>query len=102
MQNLMTDLSNTSLDKNSKSNLVKKSDKELIVTQATYSDLPQLISFANAVFKEVFTEDKYMTDKQLDIKKINPFTLTMPDNNYWSIGENLGKAWNIGKSLKKK
>jgi len=52
--------------------------------------------------KEVFTEDKYMTDKQLDIKKINPFTLTMPDNNYWSIGENLGKAWNIGKSLKKK
>jgi flavin reductase (DIM6/NTAB) family NADH-FMN oxidoreductase RutF len=52
--------------------------------------------------KEVFTEEKYMTDKMLDIKKVNPFTLTMPDNNYWSVGENLGKAWNIGKSLKKK
>jgi len=52
--------------------------------------------------KEVFTEEKYMTDNKLDIKKINPFTLTMPDNNYWSVGENLGKAWNIGKSLKKK
>jgi len=51
--------------------------------------------------KEVFTEEKYMTDKQLDIKKINPFTLTMPDNHYWSVGENLGKAWNIGKNLKK-
>jgi flavin reductase (DIM6/NTAB) family NADH-FMN oxidoreductase RutF len=52
--------------------------------------------------KEIFTEEKYMTDGKLDIKKINPFTLTMPDNNYWSVGENLGKAWNIGKSLKKK
>jgi flavin reductase (DIM6/NTAB) family NADH-FMN oxidoreductase RutF len=52
--------------------------------------------------KEVFTEEKYMTDKMLDIKKVNPFTLTMPDNHYWSVGENLGKAWNIGKSLKKK
>lgn len=51
--------------------------------------------------KEVFTEEKYMTDNQLDIKKINPFTLTMPDNHYWSVGENLGKAWNIGKNLKK-
>ena len=52
--------------------------------------------------KEVFTEEKYMTDGKLDIKKINPFTLTMPDNHYWAIGENLGKAWNIGKRLKKK
>jgi len=52
--------------------------------------------------KEVFTEEKYMTDNMLDIKKVNPFTLTMPDNHYWSVGENLGKAWRIGKKLKKK
>lgn len=52
--------------------------------------------------KEVFTEEKYITDNKLDIKKINPFTLTMPDNHYWSVGENLGKAWDIGKNLKKK
>ena len=51
--------------------------------------------------KEVFTEEKYLTGGVLDIKKINPFTLTMPDNQYWSVGENLGKAWNIGKKLKK-
>jgi flavin reductase (DIM6/NTAB) family NADH-FMN oxidoreductase RutF len=49
--------------------------------------------------REVFTEEKYMADNQLDIKKINPFTLTMPDNHYWSVGENLGKAWNIGKNI---
>jgi flavin reductase (DIM6/NTAB) family NADH-FMN oxidoreductase RutF len=52
--------------------------------------------------KEVFTEARYMTDNQLDIKKINPFTLTMPDNHYWAVGEKLGKAWGIGKTLKKK
>ena len=52
--------------------------------------------------KEVFTEEKYMTDNKLDIKKINPFTLTMPDKHYWSVGENVGKAWNIGKNLNKK
>jgi flavin reductase (DIM6/NTAB) family NADH-FMN oxidoreductase RutF len=52
--------------------------------------------------REVFSEEKYMSDNRLDIKKVNPFTLTMPDNNYWSVGENLGKAWNIGKTLKKK
>ncbi|HOO89886.1 MAG TPA: flavin reductase family protein [Syntrophales bacterium] len=52
--------------------------------------------------KEVFTEERYMTDKKLDITKINPFTLTMPDNHYWSLGDNLGKAWNIGNNYKKK
>jgi len=52
--------------------------------------------------REVFTEERYMTDNQLDIKKINPFTLSMPDNHYWSVGENLGKAWGIGKALKTK
>jgi hypothetical protein len=41
-----------------------------------------------------------MTNDKLDIKKVNPFILTMPDNNYWSLGENLGKAWTLGKSLK--
>lgn len=52
--------------------------------------------------KEVFSEEKYMSDGMIDIKKVNPFTLTMPDNRYWSVGDNIGKAWNIGKNLKKK
>ena len=52
--------------------------------------------------KEVYAEERYMTDNQLDVKKINPFTLTMPDNHYWAVGEKLGKAWGIGKALKKK
>lgn len=47
-----------------------------------------------------YTEERYLTDNKPDIKKINPAVLTMPDNNYWSVGENIAKAWNIGKNLK--
>ena len=47
-----------------------------------------------------YTEERYLTDNKPNIKKIKPVVLTMPDNNYWSVGENIGKAWNIGKNLK--
>lgn len=49
---------------------------------------------------EVYTEERYLTEGNPDIKKINPFTLTMPDNNYWIVGDHAGKAWDIGKKLK--
>lgn len=48
-----------------------------------------------------YAEDKYMSDGKLDISKMDPLLLTMPDNNYWTVGEKVGKAWNIGRSLKK-
>ena len=50
---------------------------------------------------EAFTEERYLTEGKPDIKKINPFTLTMPDNGYWQVGDHAGKAWSIGKRLKK-
>ena len=50
---------------------------------------------------EAFTEERYLTEGKPDIKKINPFTLTMPDNSYWQVGDHAGKAWSIGKRLKK-
>ena len=49
-----------------------------------------------------YTEEKYLTDCKLDIRKINPLLLTMPDNRYWTVGEYAGDAWSIGKNLKKK
>lgn len=48
-----------------------------------------------------YTEEKFLTNGVPDIEKIKPFLLTMPDNNYWAVGEHLGKAWSIGSSLKK-
>jgi flavin reductase (DIM6/NTAB) family NADH-FMN oxidoreductase RutF len=62
--------------------------------------LPSNTLFIGEV-KEIFTEEKYMTGGVLDVKKIAPFTLTMPDNGYWSVGEKIGRAWSDGKALKK-
>jgi hypothetical protein len=31
--------------------------------------------------------------------KRQTFTLTMPDNHYWSAGVPIGKAWRIGTKL---
>ena len=47
-----------------------------------------------------YTEDRFMTDGKLDFKKLNLMVLTMPDNNYWSLGDVVGKAWKDGFSLK--
>lgn len=50
----------------------------------------------------MYNEEKYLNEGKPDIKKINPAVLTMPDNSYWNIGENIGKAWNIEKTSKNK
>ena len=49
---------------------------------------------------EAFSEERYLTDGKPDITKLKPFTLTMPDNGYWGVGERLGGAWSVGKKLK--
>lgn len=48
----------------------------------------------------IFTEDRFLTEGKPDVKKINPFLLTMPDNRFWSVGECIGKAWNAGKAIR--
>ncbi|MFH0838875.1 MAG: flavin reductase family protein [Candidatus Omnitrophota bacterium] len=49
-----------------------------------------------------YSEERYLTEGKPDIKKIKPFTLSMPDNNYWAVGEKMADAWSVGKILKKK
>lgn len=46
-----------------------------------------------------YADEVCMTDGKPDIRKISPFTLTMPDNSYWAVGPQAGKAWNDGKKL---
>lgn len=62
-------------------------------------DLPTN-SFFIAEIINIYIEEKCLTDGNPDMKKINPFLLTMPDNNFWSIGESIGKAWNSGKKIR--
>lgn len=48
-----------------------------------------------------YTEGIYLTEGKLDIRKMLPLLLTMPDNSYWSVGEKLGDAWKIGTGYSK-
>jgi flavin reductase (DIM6/NTAB) family NADH-FMN oxidoreductase RutF len=47
-----------------------------------------------------YSDERYLTNGKLDMAKINPLLLTMPDNYYWKVGEKLGKAWNIGRNIR--
>ena len=47
-----------------------------------------------------YTEERYLTEGKLDVRKMRPFTLTGPDNRYWAVGEPLGNAWSVGKNYK--
>jgi flavin reductase (DIM6/NTAB) family NADH-FMN oxidoreductase RutF len=60
-------------------------------------DLPTNTFFIAEII-DIYSEDRFLTEGKPDVKKINPFLLTMPDNSFWSIGECVGKAWNAGKA----
>jgi flavin reductase (DIM6/NTAB) family NADH-FMN oxidoreductase RutF len=63
-------------------------------------DLPADILFIGEIVS-AYAEEGVLTKGHPDIKKMNSFTLTMPDNSYWSVGEKVGQAWNVGKGVKK-
>lgn len=48
----------------------------------------------------VWTEERFLTGGNLDIEKVRPFTLTMPDNGYWAVGEKIGRAWHDGLTIR--
>jgi flavin reductase (DIM6/NTAB) family NADH-FMN oxidoreductase RutF len=62
-------------------------------------DLPTNDLFIGEVIAS-YTEEKYLTDGDPDINKIKPLLLTMPDNNYWKVGEHAGNAWKDGWDFK--
>jgi flavin reductase (DIM6/NTAB) family NADH-FMN oxidoreductase RutF len=47
-----------------------------------------------------YADAKCCTEGSPDITRIKPFTLTMPDNQFWSVGNPVGRAWGSGKKLK--
>ncbi len=48
---------------------------------------------------EAYAEESCLTADHPDVTKMQPFTLTMPDNTYWKIGERAGKALEAGRKL---
>jgi len=63
-------------------------------------DLPTNTLFIGEIIG-AYAEEQFFTDGKPDIRKMIPFTLTMPDNNYWGVGNTVGKAWSMGKNFKK-
>ena len=47
-----------------------------------------------------FTEEKYLTNRVIDLKKIKPFMLSFNDQSYVELGKSIAKAWNAGKDYK--
>lgn len=62
-------------------------------------ELPSQYLFIGEIVA-AYTEEHYLTDGKPDIHKMNPLVLTMPDNNYWTVGEHAGRAWSAGKKLR--
>lgn len=67
-------------------------------TLASSLPLPMNTLFIGEVVN-AYGEDCCLTEGKPDIHKMAPLLLTMPDNNYWMVGEHAGRAWSIGKQL---
>ena len=49
--------------------------------------------------KHLYSEEKFMTDGELDQKKLNLLIFTKPALQYWILGEVVADAYSIGKEL---
>lgn len=47
-----------------------------------------------------YCDEECLTNGQLDFSKIQPLLFVMNDRGYWSLGERLASAWNIGRQFK--
>ncbi len=47
-----------------------------------------------------YAEESCFSEGKLDIRKMNPLLLSMPDNRYWKVGDYVGIAWSMGRGLK--
>jgi flavin reductase (DIM6/NTAB) family NADH-FMN oxidoreductase RutF len=62
-------------------------------------DLPTNTLFIGEI-RNIYSEEKYLENGKPDVKKVQPFLLTMPDNRFWSVGEQVGNAWKDGVKYK--
>jgi flavin reductase (DIM6/NTAB) family NADH-FMN oxidoreductase RutF len=48
-----------------------------------------------------YADESVLTNGAVDLGKLQPILFAMNDQSYYGIGKKIGKAWNIGKQLKK-
>ncbi len=78
--------------------LIEEAIVSLECTLVQSVDLPSNTVFIGEI-QGAWADERYFDGKQIDFKSGSAFFLTMPDNIYWSFGENIGKAWSIGKDF---
>ena len=64
-------------------------------------DFPTHDIFIGQVMATYCDED-ILSKGVVDLAKFQPILFAMNDRSYWTIGERLASAWNVGKSLKTK
>ena len=64
-------------------------------------DLPTNTFFIGEI-ANIHVEETCLENGKPDVKKVRPFLLTMPDNRFWSVGEQVGNAWKDGVQYKEK
>ncbi len=64
-------------------------------------DLPTNTFFI-AEIVAIYSEERFLSAGKPDVKKIRPFLLTMPDNRFWAVGEQVGNAWKDGAAYREK
>jgi len=80
--------------------LIRACPLSMEFTLADAKELPTNTLFIGELVA-AWTEERFLTDGCVDIAKVRPFTLTMPDNRYWAVGEQVGRAWHDGKALRR-
>jgi flavin reductase (DIM6/NTAB) family NADH-FMN oxidoreductase RutF len=64
-------------------------------------DLPSNTFFIGEIIT-IYSEERFLTNGIPDVRKIRPFLLTMPDNRFWAIGDQVGNAWKDGTHYREK
>ena len=62
-------------------------------------DFPEHDIFIGKIV-ETYCEEQCLTQGVVDIAKVRPILFVASDKNYWRLGEQFARAWNIGKELK--
>jgi len=50
---------------------------------------------------ETYCSEEFMTEGRPDVEKMRTIVFTMNDNRYFSLGGPIGRAWSVGKGLKR-
>lgn len=79
--------------------LIKECPLNIECKVAQTVDLPTNTFFIGEIVN-IHCEEKCLADGKPDVKKVRPFLLTMPDNRFWAVGEQVGNAWKDGVAYK--